>query len=182
MTLNLKTMIKKIFFSLVFIFTIAYSTELKAQLSDKVAYINSVELLESVPGKPEATKAIEELNKKYKDELAVMQNDYNNKYTNFLANQNNLAESIKLRRMQELYELEQNITRFMKVAQEDIESQQQQLIEPLKEKMQDAIRQIGMEQGYAVIYDTANPAIAFITPDAIDANSLVRSRLQQIKR
>lgn len=172
-------MIKKIIFSTLFILAIAYNTQLEAQVSDKVAYINSVELLESVPGKQEATQAIEELNKKYKDELAVMQNDYNNKYTSFLANQNNLSESIKLRRMQELYELEQNINRFMKVAQEDIESQQQQLITPLKEKMQEAIRQIGMEQGYVCIYDIANPAISFITPEAIDANSLVRSRLQQ---
>lgn len=175
-------MIKKIIFSVLFIVAIACNTELAAQSSDKIAYINSVELLESVPGKPEATKAIEELNKKYKDELAVMQNDYNTKYTNFLSNQNNLAESIKLRRMQELYELEQNINRFMKVAQEDIDSQQQQLIQPLKERMQEAIRQIGLEQGYICIYDVANPAISFITPEAIDANSLVRSRLQQIKR
>lgn len=172
-------MIKKIIFFALFILAMTYSISLRAQVSEKIAYINSVELLESVPGKPEATKAIEELNKKYKDELAVMQNDYNNKYTNFLANQNNLAESIKLRRMQELYELEQNINRFIKIAQEDIESQQEQLITPLKERMQDAIRQIGMEQGYTCIYDIANPAIAFLTPDAIDASSLVKSRLLQ---
>ncbi|SHF63052.1 OmpH family outer membrane protein [Dysgonomonas macrotermitis] len=175
-------MIKKIIFPTLLILALVCSNKLQAQTSDKIAYINSVELLESVPGKIEATKAIEELNKKYKDELAIMQNEYNTKYTNFLANQNNLAESIKLRRMQELYELEQNINRFIKVAQEDVESQQKQLIEPLKEKMQEAIRQIGMEQGYTCIYDASNPAIAFITPDAIDANSLVRSKLLQGRR
>lgn len=176
-------MTKKILLSIFFILTTVFAIKSYAQNSfgGGIAYINSTELLESVPGKVEATKAIEDLNKKYKEELAIMQNEYNSKYTNFLANQNSLAESIKLRRMQELYELEQNISRFMKVAQEDVESQQKQLIEPLKEKMKEAVRQIGMEQGYTCIYDMSNPSIAFITPEAVDANSLVKSRLQRMK-
>lgn len=154
---------------------------LKAQqvTTEKIAFINSKELLEAVPGKVAATKSIEELNKKYKSELALMQNDYNNKYSDFLANQNDLGESIKLRRMQELYELEQNITRFMKVAQEDVQSQEEQLIEPLRKKLFEAISQVGVEQSFVCIYDMANPAIAFVTPNAIDANTLVKRKLQR---
>lgn len=143
----------------------------------QVAYINSLELLELIPGKAEASRAIEELNRKYKDELALMQNDYNAKYTAFLSNQNNLAESIKLRRMQELYEQEQSINRFMKVAQEDIESQENQLIVPLKERLKAAVNQVGIEQGYVCIYDMANTAIAFLTPNAIDATPYVKAKL-----
>lgn len=177
-------MTKKIFFLLLVIIAVS-TTNIEAQNTpqvqntERVAYINSKDLLESVPGKVAASKSIEELNQKYKSELARMQNDYNNKYTDFLAHQNNLAESIKLRRMQELYELEQNISRFMRIAQEDIESQEQQLIAPLKEKLTEAIRQIGVEQSYVCIYDLANPAIAFVTPNAIDANPLVKARLQR---
>ena len=157
------------------IFTNLYGQQVTT--SEKIAFINSKELLEVVPGKVAATKSIQELNKKYKNELALMQNDYNNKYTDFLSNQNDLGESIKLRRMQELYELEQNITRFMKVAQEDVQSQEQQLIEPLKKKLYDAIEQVGVEQSFVCIYDKANPAIAFVTPNAIDANALVKQKL-----
>lgn len=144
----------------------------------QVAFINSIELLELVPGKVEATKSIKELNKKYKDELSLMQNDYNNKYTDFLSNQNDMAESIKLRRMQELYELEQNITRFMKVAQEDVDAQEKALILPLREKLKEAIESVGIEKGYVCIYDKANPTIAFITPDAVDATPFVKAKLK----
>lgn len=172
-------MTKKISF-LILVFIIAVcSSNIQAQSIEKIAYINSKELLEAVPGKVAASKSIEELNQKYKNELARMQNDYNNKYTDFLAHQNNLAESIKLRRMQELYELEQNISRFMKIAQEDIESQEQQLIAPLRDKLNEAIRQVGIEQSFVCIYDMANPAIVFVTPNAIDANPLIKARLQR---
>lgn len=154
----------------------------KAQIvSDRnplqVAYINSIELLEIVPGKAEATKTLEGLNKKYKDELVLMQNDYNNKYSDFLSNQNTLAGSIKLRRMQELYELEQHINSFMKIAQEDIDSQETYLIEPLKKRLQQVVDEVGIEQGFVCIYDISNAAIAFLTPNAVDANQLVKSKL-----
>lgn len=175
-------MAKRIFLSALFIISIVFINNISAQTSDKFAYINSIELLEVIPGKVTASRSISDLNQKYKDELAVMQNDYNNKYTDFLANQNKLAESIKLRRMQELYELEQNINRFMKVAQEDVESQEAQLIAPLKERLKEAVNQVGIEQGFTCIYDMANPAIAFITPNAIDANPMVKAKLQQTRR
>lgn len=177
-------MIRKITFLFTLILTIALANNASAQIAVspaiKVAYVNTTELLESIPGKAAASKSIEELNQKYKDELAVMQNDYNTKYTDFLAHQNNLAESIKLRRMQELYELEQSINRFMRVAQEDVESQETQLILPLKDKLKEAIKQVGIEQGYICIYDVSDPTIIFITPDAIDANSLVKVKLRRM--
>jgi len=182
----LAMIIKKIFFIFLFFLTITKINTLSAQISSldsplQIAYINSIDLLEMVPGKTAATKAIEQLNKKYKDELVVMQNDYNAKYTDFLANQNNMAESIKLRRMQELYELEQSINRFMKVAQEDVDSQEQQLIVPLKEKLQQAVNEVGIEQGYVCIYDKADPTLAFITPNAVDATPLVKTKLTKRK-
>ncbi len=179
-------MAKRIYLSALFIISIAFISTVSAQTipekvmySEKIAYINSLELLELMPGKVSASQSISQLNQKYKDELAVMQNDYNNKYTDFLANQNKLAESIKLRRMQELYELEQSINRFMKVAQEDVDSQEVQLVAPLREKLKEVINQVGIEQGYTCIYDMANPTIVFITPHAIDANPLIKAKLHR---
>lgn len=165
--------------AIIFTLLIVFVGNINAQESYKIATIDSKELLEFVPGKKEASQLIEDLNQKYKKELALMQNDYNSKYTDFLANQNNLAESIKLRRMQELYELEQNINKFIRIAQDDIDSQEKQLIEPLRQKLDNTINEIGIEQGYICIYDLANPAIAFISPQAIDANPFVKSKLRK---
>ena len=172
-------MIKKVLSPLFFLILTIILNTASAQDLIKIGTINSKELLEFVPGKKEATKAIEDLNQKYKNELSLMQNDYNNKYTDFLANQNNLAESIKLRRMQELYELEQNINKFIKIAQEDVSSQENLKIEPLKTALDNAIKEVGTEQNFTCIYDMSNPTISFVTPNAIDANSLVKVRLQR---
>jgi len=79
--------------------------------------------------------------------------------------------------MQELTELENKMQQFMQLAQEDIEQQEKALLEPLKKQISDAIRQVGIEQNFTVIYDLANPGIAFVNPVAVDANPLVRAKL-----
>jgi outer membrane protein len=130
-----------------------------------------------MPDKVKASDILIDLNQKYKDELKVMQNDYNKKYTDFISYQTSMAENIRLRRMQELYELERQINEFMKLAQQDIENHEKELIDPLRQKIKDAVYLVGVEKGLVCIYDLANPAIAFVTPDALDASGLVKQKL-----
>jgi outer membrane protein len=130
----------------------------------KIGYINSIELLEALPEKREATATLEELNKRYKEELKLMQNDYNKKYSDFISYQNSMGENIKLRRMQELYELEKNINDFIKVAQADVEAQEKHLVDPLRAIVKKVVNEVGLENNFTCIYDTASPSVAFITP------------------
>lgn len=170
-------MMKKLILSVLFIFSVLYTGNIAAQTAQQIAFVNSNELLEAIPDKVAATKSINELNNKYKAELQVMQNDYNKKYSDFVSYQNSMADNVRLRRMQELYELERQINNFMKVAQDDISNQEKELIVPLRQKVKDAIYQVGVERGFVCIYDLANPAIAFVTPDATDATALVKQKL-----
>ncbi len=142
-----------------------------------VAYVNTTDLLSAFPAKEEATQKLVALSENYKKELELMQNEYNKKYSDYITYQGSLAENIKLRRMQELTELENKMQQFMQLAQEDIEQQEKALLEPLKKQITDAIRQVGIEQNFTVIYDLANPGIAFVNPVAVDANPLVRAKL-----
>ena len=164
-------LISTLFISFIFV------EKLTAQTVQQIAYINSNELLEAMPDKVKASNILIDLNQKYKDELKVMQNDYNKKYSDFISYQTSMAENIRLRRMQELYELERQINEFMKLAQQDVEGQEKALIEPLRLKIKDAVYQVGIEKGFICIYDLANPAIAFVTPDAFDASGLVKQKL-----
>jgi outer membrane protein len=160
-----------------FFISFFFIEKITAQTVQQIAYINSNELLEAMPDKVKASNILIDLNQKYKDELKVMQNDYNKKYSDFISYQTSMAENIRLRRMQELYELERQINEFMKLAQQDIENQERALIDPLRQKIKDAVYQVGIEKGFVCIYDLANPAIAFVTPDALDASGLVKQKL-----
>lgn len=155
------------------------SATLSAQNSQvTVAYVNTVDLLNAFPAKEAATQKLIVLSENYKKELELMQNEYNKKYSDYITYQSSLAENIKLRRMQELTELENKMQQFMQLAQKDIEQQEKAMLEPLKKQISDAIRQVGIEQNYTVIYDLANPGIVFVNPAAVDANPLVKAKLR----
>lgn len=143
----------------------------------RFAYVNSKELLEQFPEKQDATQKLLELSENYKKELEIMQTEYNKKYSDYITYQGSLAENIKLRRMQELTELENRMQQFMQLAQQDIEQQEELMVEPLKEKIMNAIREVGLEHNYMVVYDLADPGIAFVNPAAVDAGPLVKSKL-----
>ena len=142
-----------------------------------VAYINSNELLESFPERKQATDQLLVLNEEYKKELDLMQNEYNKKYSDYITSQASLAENIKLRRMQELTELENRMQEFMEMAQKDIEFQEKERLEPLRQRIKEAINAVGLERNYTVIYDLADSGIAFVSPHAEDANPYVRQKL-----
>lgn len=142
-----------------------------------VAYINSNELLKAFPERKQATEQLLVLSEEYKKELDLMQNEYNKKYSDYITYQASLAENIKLRRMQELTELENRMQEFMEMAQKDIEFQEKEKLEPLKKRISEAIYAVGLERNYTVIYDLADPGIAFVSPNAEDANLFVKQKL-----
>lgn len=168
-------MMKKIFLTCVLMVIITTSTF--SQNAVGVAYVNTSELINSLPQKKEASEKLALLSKNYKTELQVMQNEYNKKYSDFVTYQNTLAENIKVRRMQELTELEMKIQKFTEVIQKDLEEQEKVLLDPLRTRVMNAIKDVGIEQNLTVIYDTADKGIVFVTPNAQDINRLVRNKL-----
>lgn len=171
-------MTKKVFFTLTLLISLVGVTAFSQVFPQvSVAYVNTTELLDQMPEKAQATQQLLTLSENYEKELELMQNEYNKKYSDYISYQASLSENIKLRRMQELTELESRISQFMELAQEDIENQEKELLEPLKQKINNAIHAVGTEQGYTVIYDLATPGIAFVSPDAVNANPYVRSKL-----
>lgn len=171
-------MTKKVFSTLVLFISLVGVTAFSQVLPQvSVAYVNTTELLEQMPEKAQATQELLTLSENYEKELELMQNEYNKKYSDYISYQASLSENIKLRRMQELTELESRISQFMELAQKDIENKEKELLGPLKERINKAIHAVGIEHGYTVVYDLANPGIAFVSPDAVNANPYVKSKL-----
>ena len=166
---------KNIFIALFVLASIICGSTVDGQNS--IAFVNTLDIINSLPDKASATKRLKTLNENYKQELQIMQNEYNKKYSDFITYQENLAESIKLRRMQELTDLENRIQNFTKLAQKDIEEHEQLLLEPIKVKINNAIEAVGIEHNFTVIYDLDDKGIVFVSPNAVDANPLVKSML-----
>ena len=141
----------------------------------KIAFVNTQEVFMAMPEVADMQKKLDELNAKYKKELETMQSEFQKKYSDFVAQQDSLTENIKVRRMQDIQDMQQRMDNFVQVAQQDVNKQQQDLVTPIQQKISDAIKAVGAEQGYTYIID---PQVLLYTgPIAIDATPMVKTKL-----
>ena len=120
-------------------------------------------------------ETMKQMNDKYAGEMKTMEDEFQKKYTDYIAQQDSMTENIKLRRTQELEDIRQRVENFTQVAQQDMSKKQQELLAPIQEKLRNAIKAVGDEKGYAYIIDN-NPGIVLYTGNAaIDATPLVKA-------
>ena len=143
----------------------------------KVAIVNSQEIMMAMPEIAAMQETMKQMNDKYAGEMKTMEDEFQKKYTDYIAQQDSMTENIKLRRTQELEDIRQRVENFTQVAQQDMNKKQQELLAPIQDKLRNAIKAVGDEKGYAYIIDN-NPGIVLYTGNAaIDATPLVKAKL-----
>ena len=159
----------------------------------KIAIVNTQEVIQAMPEFATMQKQMADMEAKYKNEMQVMQDEYNKKYSDFVAQQDSLTENIKLRRMQEiqdiqermdnfvqvaqqeLQDMEQRTQNFIQISQQDFQKKQGELFTPIQDKLKNAIKAVGDEKGYTYILD---PQIVLYQGNtAVDATQFVKAKL-----
>ena len=141
----------------------------------KIAFVKTQEVFMAMPELSCMEKQMADLNEKYRVELKQMQDEYQKKYSDFVAQQDSLTENIKLRRMQEIQDIQERMDNFVQVAQQDVQKKQQELLQPIQQKLHEAIQKVGEEKGYTYIIDPA--ALLYTGTNAVDATPFVRTKL-----
>lgn len=165
-------MIKKIFLAI----AIALPMCVAAQ-APKFGVVNTTTIFDAMPEKATAQAQLETASKTYEDEFKKLTDELQKKYTEFQALEKDTTtpETIKERRIQEMQELEQKINQFRATAQQDLQRQQEQLMAPIEQKIQTAIKAVGSENGFTFIFPDVLPA--FTGTDVLDVTPLVKAKL-----
>ena len=146
-----------------------------AQDLSKIAYVNTQEVFNAMPEVAAMQKQLSDLNTNYQTELKKMQDEYQKKYSDYVQQQDSLTENIKLRRQQEIQDIQGRIDNFIQVAQQDVQKKQQDLLQPIQAKIQTAIKSVGDEKGYTYMIDPA--ALLYTSPTAVNATAFVKTKL-----
>ena len=159
---------KKIIITLALILPLAVSAQ-------KIGHINSQELFQQMPERTVVQQKMDTLMSQYETQMANMQEEINKKIVDYQQNQATMADAIKQIRGQEITEMQQRYELFVQTAQQDLQKRQQELMTPIYEKMQKAIKAVGDAEGYTYIFDAA--AMTYISPDANDVMAPVKKEL-----
>ena len=84
---------------------------------------------------------------------------------------------MKQSKEKELVDLESRIGAFQANAENDFDAKRAELLQPLLEKIQNAINSVGKEKGYTYILDLATGAAVYVGDDAVDITKDVKAKL-----
>ena len=160
---------KKIIIAMLLMLPMAISAQ-------KFGHINTQELFAMMPEVNQVRLKMDTINNQYENQLASMNEEFQRKYQDYMAQEATMADAIKQIRQQELQEMQQRIQLFYQTAEQDIQKKQQELLAPVHEKMTKAIKAVGEREGYTYIFDSA--AMVHIGADAIDVMPAVKRELR----
>lgn len=148
---------------------------LMAQAPQKIAHINSQEIIFGMPETKAMQQELEKLQKSYEDTLVGMREELNKKYEDYIAKKDSTPEALRLRMEQEIEDINKRIADLMQVAEQDLLKKQQELLTPIQAKVIDAIKKVGDENQFAYIIEVQ--VSPYVGSAAVDATPLVKAKL-----
>jgi len=142
---------------------------------DKIAYFNSAEVIQLMPEYTQMLDSLQKTQTSIENELNILRQEYEKKYNDFMAEADKLVENIKIRRMQELQDIEERAQTFQQQSQQKLMQIQQDLLKPIQQKVKGALDAVGEENNFAYIIEISN--LVFVNSKSVDATPLVKKRL-----
>jgi outer membrane protein len=142
---------------------------------DKIAYFNPTEVIVLMPEYKQMQDSIQKTQAGNEAEMQIIREEYDRKYQAFMKDGETLSETIKIRRMQEIQDIEQRAATFSEQSQKQLQDLYQALLTPIQQKVRDAIQAVGKANG--LTYILSAEALLYTATNAIDATPLVQKQL-----
>lgn len=142
----------------------------------KFGWIDSRELLKAMPEVAKSETDIQAYAKTFQDQLQAMQQEYEKKVKEFQAGEKTMTDAVKEVKVKEIQDLEARMQSTNQSAQEKVEKKRQEMLQPILDKADKAIKDVAKEKGYDYIFDASTGTLLH-AKDADNILVLVKAKL-----
>lgn len=132
-----------------------------ATFAQKFGYINSQELITLMPERDSAMVKFQKFQEELQAQLETIRVEFNTKYLDYQKNTATLSDGVRQMKEKELEDLQTRSEQFNQVAQQDMQKMQEELMGPIIEKAQSAIKKVGKANGYTIVFDLSAGAMMY---------------------
>jgi outer membrane protein len=157
----------------IIIFAALVSTTTFAQ---KLGHINSNELLQAMPERTQIEEEIKTYAQELEQQLSTMTKEYQAKVQSYQSKEASMTDAIKQDKIQEITNLEERINKFQQTAQKDLQTKEEELLNPVIEKARNAIEEVAKDNGYTYIFDSGVGVLLY-QKDSDNIMPLVKKKL-----
>jgi outer membrane protein len=130
-----------------------------------------------MPEVNDVEKQLAEFNEKNMKYLQDMEKEIQDKYAKYEQEKDNMTDAIRRVQEEELMGLQQRLQTTYQALQQEAQKKQAELIQPLQEKLRNAIESVSKKQGLTMVYDMMSGAILYKSEAAIDITPAVKKEL-----
>lgn len=134
-----------------------------------------VDLAAIVPNMPEYKEAVANLEAyglDLQNQLEQIQVEFNTRLADYEKSASTMTDSIRQLKEQELGQLQQRFQDFQQIAQQDMQRKEAEIMNPIYDKANEAVKKVATEGGYLAIFSTAgdqaaSAGLAYFDPAAL---------------
>jgi outer membrane protein len=143
----------------------------------KIGYINSNELLASMPEVKKADSSLQAYSKSFQDLLESMSKEYEKKVQDYQSQEKTMSDAIKEVKVKEIQDLQGRIQGLQQSAQEKVSQKKQELYSPILEKADKAIKDVAKEKGFDYIFDSGGGTVLYYKESDNNIMDAVKTKL-----
>lgn len=143
----------------------------------KIGHIDSNEIMGIMPEKLVVENQLKDFEAQLETELRAMMTEYQTKITDYQNNLATMSNLIKQSKEKEITDLQTRIQDFQQNADAEFGEKRVELLTPVIDKVKKAIEDVGKENGYTYIIDSATGVLLHVGAGADDVTKLVKTKL-----
>ncbi|HEY4787330.1 MAG TPA: OmpH family outer membrane protein [Bacteroidales bacterium] len=137
-------------------------------MAQKFAYVDSEYILNNIPAYKSAQDQLDKLSNDWQKEVEAKYADIDKMYKDYQNEKVLLTDDMKKKREDDIVKKEQEVKDLQKKyfgKDGMLFKKRQELVKPIQDEVANAVKELALEQGFAIIFDTAsNPSVLYSNP------------------
>lgn len=158
-------------------FLLAAGFSVSAQQTLKFGHVDSDAVFSALPDLTTVEQQMEVEYKKQETQLTSMQEQLKTDQQKYMAEANGLTPEVRAEREKGLMQMNERVQTFYTLAQQQLQAKENELKTPLVKKVQDAIQQVGEENGFLYIFEEKAGLAVYHSAKSVDVTPLVKTKL-----
>ncbi len=162
------------------ILTLAIALFSVATFAQKYAYVDTDYILKNIPEYITAQKTLDDLSEKWEADIESKKSVINKKYQQYQAEELLLPEDMKKKKREEIFTLEDNLSKFQQDkfgVEGELFQKRKELIEPIQNKVYNAVKELASVGNYSFIFDKANQSNILYADSKLDKSQRILKNL-----
>lgn len=150
-----------------------------AMAQSKFGYVSYREIVKALPEYSIVEAHLDELQAKYEAEIERSDREFNQKYIDFIEEQSQFPDNIRIKRHKELQELMEKSMAFKDEVRHAMSEARREMMQPLYDKVDEAVMKICVDKGYDYVINTDGRTYIAINPkNGKDITAKVKAELK----